>query len=273
MSLDKCANILGLLGLLSCSSAWAGVITGTSGSLNGALVSSFAETNSSNQLTSFGFELSGAAVRNPGADEKSVLLTLPSQAALANILEMELDWNPQGHPPPGVYDVPHFDFHFYYIPDSVRTSIPANVNTPIGPQYLPAGYGQPQPTVPNMGSHAVDLTSPEFNGSKFTQTFIYGFYSGHETFVEPMATQAFLESLTGTQQFAIKQPSAYALPLFPTLVPTTVDYNYNNTTDTYSIALGNFIDITATPESGTFALVALPFALLMLLLRKRMPLH
>src|SRR5574338_327063 len=27
----------------------------------------------------------------------------------------ELDWNPQGHEPEGVYSVPHFDFHFYTV--------------------------------------------------------------------------------------------------------------------------------------------------------------
>jgi hypothetical protein len=27
-----------------------------------------------------------------------------------------LNWNPHGHIPPGVYDLPHFDFHFYIEP-------------------------------------------------------------------------------------------------------------------------------------------------------------
>src|SRR5687768_12247168 len=36
---------------------------------------------------------------------------------------VELDWNPGGHEPPGVYDTPHFDFHFYTIAKSERDAI------------------------------------------------------------------------------------------------------------------------------------------------------
>lgn len=113
-----------------------------------------------------------------------------------------LDWNPGGHEPPGVYDLPHFDFHFYTTTEAERRAI-----DPSDPEfqakaerfpaagYLPSGYITPRPVVavPGMGVHWVDADAPELNGETFTQTFIYGTWDGQTTFVEPMITRAFLE--------------------------------------------------------------------------------
>src|SRR5690348_14444530 len=118
------AATMGLAMLIPAKHAQGGVIAGSSGTLNGQSVAAFADTNASNQLSSVGFQVSGGAVRSPGTEEAEVFLTLPSQAAGTGFTVLGLDWNPQGHPPPGIYDVPHFDFHFYYIPDSYRTTIP-----------------------------------------------------------------------------------------------------------------------------------------------------
>ena len=32
------------------------------------------------------------------------------------------NYNPEGHGPPGVYSVPHFDFHFYMVGNDLRNS-------------------------------------------------------------------------------------------------------------------------------------------------------
>jgi hypothetical protein len=45
-----------------------------------------------------------------------------------------------------------------------------------------------------MGSHFVDITSPEFNGGIFTQTFIFGSYESNVIFYEPMITLDYLLS-------------------------------------------------------------------------------
>jgi hypothetical protein len=34
-----------------------------------------------------------------------------------------INWMPEGHPSPMVYTVPHFDFHFYMIPNAERLNI------------------------------------------------------------------------------------------------------------------------------------------------------
>ena len=260
-SLALSAVTMGLAMLVPCENARGAVITGSSGALNGQPVTTFVETNASNQLSAVGFQVSGAAVRNPGTGPADVFLTLPSQASGTGFTTLAVDWNPQGHPPPGIYDVPHFDFHFYYIPDSFRATIPGGQVSPVAPQFLPAGYDQPGPTVPMMGGHASDLTSPEFNGQKFTQTFIYGYYNGQEIFLEPMASQAYLEGLAGsttsTDNFTVRQPSQYGLASLPSLVPSTIQYAYNQSDDLYTISVGGFITPTATPEPGSLFLLAI----------------
>lgn len=123
------------------------IIPGTSDLLNGHPVTTFADVDGSNRLNSVGFQVSGAAVRDPGPDHAALFLTLPPEAAGTGFRVLQFDWNPHGHEPLGIYDLPHFDFHFYYISDSERMGIPANETFPVASQSLPVDYSQPGPTV------------------------------------------------------------------------------------------------------------------------------
>jgi len=126
---------------------------------------------------------------------------------------VELDWNPGGHEPPGVYDTPHFDFHFWTASRAEREAI-----VPSDPHYQrkadmlpadglrPASYavaappGAPAPGVPLMGVHWTDVRSPELQKvfgkpeayRPFTTTFLYGSWEGRWTFLEPMITRAYI---------------------------------------------------------------------------------
>ena len=133
-------------------------------------------------------------------DLNNISLKLHPRAACTPFKHALLDWNPRGHEPPGVYDLPHFDFHFYMQSDAERLAIPPyevdNSKFLKYPDaaYLPAVYVPTPGGVPQMGTHWVDVTSPELNGETFTQTFIYGTYDGKVTFFEPMITLAFLNT-------------------------------------------------------------------------------
>jgi hypothetical protein len=113
-----------------------------------------------------------------------------------------LNWNPGGHEPPGIYDKPHFDFHFYRIPSKQRLAIdPADpeyqqkAERKPDAQWIPARYILPTPLpFPRMGVHWVDTTSAELKGEKFTRTLIYGSWDGEMIFVEPMITKEYLET-------------------------------------------------------------------------------
>ncbi len=53
------------------------------------------------------------------------VLALPAAAAATPFKHIVVNWNNHGHPPPGIYSVPHFDFHFYTISNAVRQTITA----------------------------------------------------------------------------------------------------------------------------------------------------
>jgi hypothetical protein len=120
-----------------------------------------------------------------------------------------LDWNPHGHEPEFIYGLPHFDFHFYMTSEEARKAIPPYQVDSLGflaypaPGYMPSTMPNlyvPGPGgVPQMGTHWIDVSSPELNGQVFTQTFIYGSYNREVTFYEPMMTKQFLDD---NQNFA-----------------------------------------------------------------------
>ncbi|MGH7592435.1 MAG: DUF5602 domain-containing protein, partial [Gemmatimonadales bacterium] len=112
-----------------------------------------------------------------------------------------LNWNPTGHPPPMVYTVPHFDFHFYMQSLADRNAIdPSDPSFATKAASLPtadfrlAGYVADPPVnaIPHMGLHWTDSNAPEFHGQTFTRTFITGSWNGQFTFFEPMVTRAYL---------------------------------------------------------------------------------
>ena len=131
---------------------------------------------------------------------------------------VQLDWNPGGHEPPGVYDVPHFDFHFYTITKAERDAIDPSVvgeaeyaaranrlppeaeraasYVPLSPPDAPLAAV----AVPRMGVHWGSLSAPELQGvfghpeaaRPFTTTFLRGSWDGRVHFDEPMVTRAFI---------------------------------------------------------------------------------
>ena len=160
--------------------------------------------------TEIGIALSAAALEGLPAptgpmDSHSFLLPLPAGQG-TDVQLVELNWNPAGHPPPMVYTVPHFDFHFYTVSLAERNAIlPTDpgfaakaANLPAAslqpPGYVPPAMNGSIEAVPMMGVHWVDPTGPEFTGSPFTSTFIYGSWDGHFTFLEPMVTLDFLKT-------------------------------------------------------------------------------
>ncbi|WP_300600558.1 DUF5602 domain-containing protein [Niabella sp.] len=153
----------------------------------------------------------------------------------------ELDWNPHGHEPAGVYDKPHFDFHFYNMSVAYIDAIPSYEADPSkfdnwpAPDYLPEHYINPGGGVPKMGCHWVDVTSAEFTPQGFGQTFIFGTYDGKVTFWEPMITKAFIEANPSFQR-SIPQPEKFAVSGY---YPTSL--RLETTGEGYLIILEDFV--------------------------------
>jgi hypothetical protein len=171
----------------------------------------------------------------PGMPSYMFPLQLPDEAKITGADHLEVDWNPVGHAPTAIYGVPHFDFHFYYITQQEQAAvIPGTDTMPVAPQFIPTNYIVPVPiAVPYMGVHWFDSTASEFHGQPFTATFIYGFYHGEMTFLEPMITKAFLASHTNVTT-AIKQPQAFQHSNY---YPMNYELKYDAATHVYTLSL------------------------------------
>jgi len=168
------------------------------------------------------------------------VLAMPKNGPETGYTHVLLDWNPHGHPPPHIYSVPHFDFHFYGISSPAREKVsftgpkdPAAVVSNaalVAPDYKVV----PDTVVDKMGVHAIDTTSHEFHGKPFTATFIYGYYNGQLIFVEPMVTLAFLNTKPDLTQ-SVKTPTQYSLPGH---YPTRYSVRYDKQNKVFVIGLG-----------------------------------
>jgi hypothetical protein len=224
------------------------------------------DAKSGQRPVELGFALDARALEGLPMDaaEHSFIFRLPTQAP-APYQFAELDWNPQGHPPAGVYTVPHFDFHFYAIPQSeVDAIVPSDPqfatkarNLPTG-GFVPPGYlvpGDPaQQAVPMMGVHWFDSSAPElqnlFNNpagyQPFTRTFIYGSWDGQFTFYEPMVTLAYLQEKRDVV-VPISVPSLYAQAGW---YPTAYRVSYDAQAKTYYVALTGLVERDATAPAA-----------------------
>jgi hypothetical protein len=163
-----------------------------------------------------------------------------------------LDWNPEGHDPAGVYDLPHFDFHFYIVPRSAIEGIRAGpcayfmncddykrALLPVPAKYVAPDHINVNAAVAQMGNHLVDSKAPELSTppQKFTHTWIFGAYSGHITFYEPMITREFLLGQTSSCT-PVKQPQAWQQPGYE---PTKYCIRYRPDAGEYTVSLEGLV--------------------------------
>ncbi len=193
-------------------------------------------------------------------------IPLPSDVASRSDIPFKwslLNYNPVGHIPPGVYDVPHFDIHFYMEsienvfalqpgpcgPEFIRCDQFEIGRKPVPPNYVAPDYQDVEAVAPAMGNHLVDLTSSEFHGEPFTRTWIYGVYDGKVTYWEEMVTRDFL--LSHPQQcFDIKSPPAVAIAGY---YPTSSCLRHDEETGEYTVSMENFRFREASPPAETVA--------------------
>lgn len=167
----------------------------------------------------------------------SLELELPEDAP-APYDHATIDWWPEGHPPPNVYTVPHFDAHFYFISKDTRDAIePGPAQTFPADEYVPEGYVADSVNVPGDGMHYLNTQAPEFNGQPFTHTFIYGFYQGEPSFIEPVASAEFLSSKTDVTT-TVPQPEAYKKT---GMYPKRYRVTFNEEADEYRIVLEDLV--------------------------------
>ena len=219
-------------------------VTGPAATIDGSTIQSWVRLDGDDRPTAVGVTidegayeaLSDTADTHGKHDEAVVVeLALPD-AAPPPYNHVTLDWNPEGHPPPGIYTVPHFDVHFFFVTEETRESIEGRPATTFPDEaYVPTGYVPDSLNTPDMGMHYVNLQAPEFNGQPFTHTFIYGAYQGEISFIEPMVTT---EVLDGSPNLTVPvpQPEVYQQSGF---YPTQYRIVHDATAGEYRVTLAD----------------------------------
>jgi hypothetical protein len=194
--------------------------------------------------TNLGVALTEAALTSLPNDAAEYVFVLPPQAGATPFKHAAINWAPQGHPPPMIYTVPHFDFHFYTITQAARNAILLGDSTLAAKMvrqpadvYVPAGYVTGM-SAAQMGMHWNDPTAPERHGEPFTATFIYGSYDGAFIFAEPMVTKAYLETKPAAVAVPIKLPVQYATTGYQ---PTSYMVGYDAAAKEYRVALSGLV--------------------------------
>ncbi|TAL67161.1 MAG: hypothetical protein EPN82_16460 [Bacteroidetes bacterium] len=201
----------------------AGIFKGIQAALGNGTAVPWVELDEQGNPVSVGITLSESALTGLDTIPFELNLMMPSKASATNIVHIGLDWNPFGHEPDGVYDKPHFDFHFYMVDTNFRNQITMMgddtikvYKMPVADYFPPDYMFVPGGGVPRMGEHSVDVTSPELHGQLFTTTMIYGYYDGNMIFYEPMITSAYLASQPNFTA-DMKVPAKYPKPgYYPT---------------------------------------------------------
>jgi len=215
-----------------------------------------------------GLPTTGAGHHGGDGPVHQYVLDLPSTSA-APFRFVEVNWNPMGHEPDGVYqDVPHFDFHFYTVSLAERDAIvptdpawAAKANAvptgdyvpPFALQLGPPGATAADVAVPKMGVHWVDARSAELQQllgkpeayRPFTRTFIIGSWDGRFHFWEPMITRAHLLAKKDAADGAVRDevipisvPARYHVPGY---YPTAYRITWDREAREYRVALTDLV--------------------------------
>jgi hypothetical protein len=168
-------------------------------------------------------------------------LPMPAHGPRTVVDHVVVNWESVGHPPPHVYDVPHFDFHFYFVSRAAQMKVAFKSENDSGDPaqqppaaLLPDGYVVPPGTaVSQMGVHAVDPGAAEFHGQPFTATLIYGYFNKRQTFVEPMASLAYLKSKPSFSA-PVARPASYTKP---GAYPSAYSIKYDSARNVYEVTL------------------------------------
>lgn len=185
----------------------------------------------------------------PGDGPDGAIAALAFPAVVQNTTffnHLEIHSNPDGHEaPPGSVNpdrnrVPHFDFHFYGIPEEQVWAIPdQRPPLPVVPaDRLPAGYTQPGRSVLQMGRHSGPIWALSDPNPLSTIVLVGYLPDGSQMhFLEPMISQ---EVLLARQDFTLPVPTPRDLGrASPTLYPTSFNALFQG--DTYSFVYSGFV--------------------------------
>lgn len=230
-------------------------VSGGCATVNKAQVCTFASMKGATVLE-VGATVSIASIENaPAVDAMvwppaaSAVLDVPEAARKETGLNhFTMYWEAGGHPP-GPYLQPHFDFHFYTVPNASRMAIDCKDLTK--PAAMPAGYALPDIPlppdmakmmgvstlvglcVPQMGMHSLPAAEME-SKDPFRGDIVVGSYAGKTVFLEPMVTKAMLME---------KKSFDFPIPAIPGIGahPTKFHAEFDAAKQSYRMAFSGFV--------------------------------
>ncbi len=184
----------------------------------------------------------------------AAVLNIPASVQQGSgLTQFTMYWEAGGHPP-AAYMKPHFDFHFYTVPQEERAAI--DCKDVSKPAALPTGYvlaDVPLPPemakmigtdtlfgicVPQMGMHA--LPAAEVDGSQpFSGDMVVGYWQGKPIFIEPMITK---EMLMAKRSFELRIP---AVPGLDGPHPTHFQAVWDDASQSYRFTFSGFTGASA----------------------------
>jgi len=207
----------------------------------------FFKTDNNNTPLEIGFEMTMEALTGLNQDPATPALStfvLPLDQKSLDLTPFDhlvINWQPHGHPPVGLFNVPHFDFHFYTISLADRLAIPpyspataAKMDLLPSTGFIPVSY-QPDPGgIPAMGKHWIDPA----DRVALSHMMIYGSYDGQVNFIEPIVTLAVLQAgNTITKPYA--QPEKFAKT--GKWYPTVYNIYKDQKTHQHYVTLSDFV--------------------------------
>lgn len=198
-------------------------VEGPCGSLYGANICTSYQMRAG-KINEFSMRVPVAMIQNAPANVSMVMppksdLDIPFAPAVkeqTGFTYVNIYWEAHGHEP-APYMVPHFDFHFYFIPERQVETI--DCKDMARPRTVPAGYAMPGlanipglgkvmgACVPDMGMHASPKT--DFgHKTPWKGSLLVGYYDGKAIFFEPMITTALM-----------LQKHSFSLPVPPDIQP------------------------------------------------------
>jgi hypothetical protein len=157
-------------------------------------------------------------------------LFFPKKTIQTPIKWASISYSPVGRLPPGIFDVPLFEFRFNLRNFSENNNIklgpcPGLINCEdyalaakdVPEKFLPKGYANLNIIEGKVGNFLVDTHGPEFDPKKkFRNSFIFGSFNGSISFFEVMVSQEVLKEKKSIC-YPIKQAEAYEeLGYYPT---------------------------------------------------------
>ncbi|MDQ3021510.1 MAG: T9SS type A sorting domain-containing protein [Bacteroidota bacterium] len=237
------------------------ILYGDSITLGDGVVRTFVRVNALGRREQIGVSMTDGVMNNlPDTLIREFVLNLPAPVAPDDTTfnHVFFTWNPDGHGPPGINEVPHFDFHFSTVSVAERQSVIPGIDPVYYPrEFVPRDYLRDAPgVVPRRGLHWGDSTSMQTNQNFKTQ-FIYTTYRGKRFSWAPGITRAFLLTNTDTI-IAIKQAQLYRragrYPQNYSITHDPIKHTYNIVLRTFEdrtgVATNPFIGITNSMMNG-----------------------